>query len=157
MVAATIGSNHGSEISTKAFGSSAPAENTPRGRPRIGLRNGASIPFARIALAIVSPANAATSSPSNVNEIGLARSIADPPDAVRRPVTGCPRPEGSTRSNAYVAVSRTASNHRRHPATWYQRSANAPLGLSRRNRKSAHASSLRASGSEGYAIPAWPP
>ena len=157
MVAATIGSNHGSEISTNAFGSSAPAENTPRGRPRIGLRNGASIPFARIALAIVSPANAATSSPSNVNEIGMARSIADPPDAVRRPVTGCPRPEGSTartRTSPCLERRRTTGGTR---ATWYQRSANAPLGLSRRNRKSAQASSLRASGSEGYAIPAWPP
>ena len=87
MVAATIGSNHGSEISTNAFGSSAPAEKTPRGRPRIGLRNGASMPFARIALAIVSPANAGTSSPSNENAIGRDRSIDEPPEASRPAVT----------------------------------------------------------------------
>ena len=37
--AATIASNQGSLISTNAFGSSGPAVITPRGRPRIGLRN----------------------------------------------------------------------------------------------------------------------
>ena len=80
-----------------------------------------------------------------------------PTRGVRRAVTGRPRPEGSTARTRTSPCREPRSNHRRHPATWYQRSANAPLGLSRMNRKSAHASSLRASGSEGYAIPAWPP
>ena len=109
MVAATIGSNHGSEISTNAFGSSTPAENTPRGRPRIGLRNGASIPFARIALAIVSPTNAATSSPSNVNEIGFG--------AVDRRPTRRPSAERSR-----VALVRRGRRARRRTSPCLERS-----------------------------------
>ena len=98
------------------------SRETPRGRPRTGLRNVLSILVARIALAIVSPMNAATSSPSNVNEIGIARIHRRP--TRNRPPTGhgLPSSGGVGRSKAYVTVSRTVSNHRRHPATWYQRS-----------------------------------
>ena len=96
IVAATIGSNHGSEISTNAFGSSAPAEKTPRGRPRIGLRNRARSPLARSALASVSPANAGTSTPSKRNAIGRDRSIDAPPEASRPAVTAAPQRSGAS-------------------------------------------------------------
>src|SRR5262245_2871118 len=93
IVAATIGSNHGSEISTNAFGSSEPAENTPRGRPKIGERNPPTS-LASSALAIVSPSNPAYSVPSKRKETGLERSIAVPPAGSRRAVTTDPSGRG---------------------------------------------------------------
>src|SRR5262245_2244356 len=94
IVAVTIGSNHGSEISTKAFGSSDPAENTPRGRPMIGDRNPPTTSLASSALATVSPSNAAYSDPSKRKEIGLERSIDVPPSGSRRAVTVAPSGRG---------------------------------------------------------------
>ncbi len=54
-MADVIGSNQGSLTSTNADGSSAPAEYTPRGRPKIGDVHTTSTPFASNADASVSP------------------------------------------------------------------------------------------------------
>ena len=96
IVAATIGSNHGSETSTNALDSSTPAETIPRGRPRIGERHTTSTPFASSALASVSPSNPVSSRPSNVNPIGRDRSIHVPPSGSRRPVTPAAPRRGDT-------------------------------------------------------------
>ena len=82
-VAATIGSERGADTSTKAHGSSTPAEKTPRGRPRIGLEQITSTPLARRADASVSPSNPSYVRPSNRNPIGFDRSIQVPPDSRR--------------------------------------------------------------------------
>jgi hypothetical protein len=52
-----MGRKAGAVISTKAFGSSTPADTMPRGRPCSGERATTSTPFASSALASVSPAN----------------------------------------------------------------------------------------------------
>src|SRR5207247_8785898 len=78
--------------------------------------------------------------------------------ALGQPPTAHVGPASSRRyvaTNACVAVSRTALNHRRHPAAWAHRSRNGPFGLSRMNRKSAHSSSESAAGSAGEARYAW--
>ena len=61
--AGMMGSNDGAVTSTNAQGSSTPAENTPRGRPRIGDGHTTSTPLASSALARVSPANASSVPP----------------------------------------------------------------------------------------------
>ena len=126
-MAATTGSANGASTPTNAHGSSAPAEYTPRGRPWIGDRQTTSTPFASNADASVSPSNPVSSRPSNVNGTTLERSIAEP-----RPVQ--PSHADGPARNSSVDVSRTTSNHRRHPAACIHRSANSPFGLSRMKR-----------------------
>ena len=69
-----MGSNDGAVTSTNAQGSSTPAENTPRGRPRIGDGHTTSTPLASSALARVSPANA-PDGPSFERDLDGRRSI----------------------------------------------------------------------------------
>ena len=59
--------------------------------------------------------------------------------------------------NSCVTVSRVATNQRRHPAEWTQRSRNGPFGLSRMKTYSTQPASSTASGSCGYSMPACPP
>ena len=77
----------------------------------------------------------------------------------RRPPTGhgLPSSGGVDRSKAYVAVSRTVSNHRRHPRRGTSVRRTRPWGCraGTGSRPTPRRSGLP--GSEGYAIPAWPP
>ena len=80
-VAATSASCQGPSMPTHAFGSSAPAEKTPRGRPRTALRATAPCPAASSAEASVSPGSACSGAPSHVRASGAWRSTSPPAGA----------------------------------------------------------------------------
>ena len=98
-----------------------------------------------------------TSRPSDTKLMGLDRSIQAPPMSSRRPVTpGAPRPSGRCRPSGgrRVAdrVEPPAAARRVHPPLRPRALRVVPM-----NRKSAHSSSVSASGSAGYARCACPP
>ena len=139
VVAGSIGSGNGASIWTSALGSSGPAAMMPRGRPSRMLVATWCTPFASSAEARVSPGCPVYVAPPNVKrqvdaavDPAARRAARHRPPLMRSPASA--RRCGRRASSSWVAVSRTALNQRRQPAEWHQRSAKAPLGLSRKNR-----------------------
>ena len=87
----------------------------------------------------------------------LVHHVVEPEPDTRRAVDAGPTLGEPHSRNSWVTVSRVATNQRRQPAEWTQRSRNGPFGLSRMKTYSTQPASSTASGSCGYSMPACPP